>query len=178
MNLPFVLTSRKTESSDQDDDILRYTMVNKDWKSKTQSRVPTLIAYACTGEAATNRELGESSLHYHYYHGDDVILVRCPFNSTVVIMVCFKCYNLLIVCCRHYFALQTNPGEQFYIFTTLSAWLINQAGKQFDTPQEVSATDISLSFKPILESSSTLSSTPWVPGLSIKQASSLTPHKR
>ncbi|XP_022098486.1 intraflagellar transport protein 57 homolog [Acanthaster planci] len=37
---------------------------------------------------------------------------------------------------RHYFALPTNPGEQFYIFTSLSAWLINQAGKQFDQPQE------------------------------------------
>ncbi len=39
---------------------------------------------------------------------------------------------------RHYFALQTNPGEQFYMFTTLSSWLIKLAGKPFDTPQEVS----------------------------------------
>lgn len=37
---------------------------------------------------------------------------------------------------RHYFAIQTNPGEQFYMFTSLSAWLINLAGKQFDPPQE------------------------------------------
>ena len=51
-------------TSDQDDDIPRYAMVNKDRKGKTQSRVPTLIAYACTEEAATNRELEESSLHY------------------------------------------------------------------------------------------------------------------
>ncbi|XP_013774859.1 intraflagellar transport protein 57 homolog [Limulus polyphemus] len=37
---------------------------------------------------------------------------------------------------RHYFALQTNPGEQFYMFTTLAAWLIRKCGKSFDTPQE------------------------------------------
>ncbi|XP_077985611.1 intraflagellar transport protein 57 homolog [Glandiceps talaboti] len=37
---------------------------------------------------------------------------------------------------RHYFAIQTNPGEQFYMFTSLSAWMINQSGKHFDTPQE------------------------------------------
>nr|XP_002121351.1 intraflagellar transport protein 57 homolog [Ciona intestinalis] len=37
---------------------------------------------------------------------------------------------------RHYFALVTNSGEQFYVFTALSAWLINVAGHQFDMPQE------------------------------------------
>lgn len=37
---------------------------------------------------------------------------------------------------RHYFALQTNPGEQFFIFTTLSAWLIRKTGEPFETPQE------------------------------------------
>ena len=51
-------------ASDKDDDIPTYAMVNKDRKSKTQSRVPTLIAYAYTEEATNNRELEESSLHY------------------------------------------------------------------------------------------------------------------
>ncbi|XP_070548078.1 intraflagellar transport protein 57 homolog [Ptychodera flava] len=37
---------------------------------------------------------------------------------------------------RHYFAIQTNPGEQFFMFTSLAAWLINLMGKPFDTPQE------------------------------------------
>ncbi|XP_023321011.1 intraflagellar transport protein 57 homolog [Eurytemora carolleeae] len=37
---------------------------------------------------------------------------------------------------RHYFVLQTNPGEQFFLFTSLSAWLIRKAGKSFDPPQE------------------------------------------
>lgn len=30
----------------------------------------------------------------------------------------------------------TNPGEQFYTFTCLAAWLIRKAGKSFEMPQE------------------------------------------
>lgn len=37
---------------------------------------------------------------------------------------------------RHYFALPTNPGEQFYMFCTLAAWLINKTGRPFEQPQE------------------------------------------
>ncbi|ESO01572.1 hypothetical protein HELRODRAFT_192188 [Helobdella robusta] len=37
---------------------------------------------------------------------------------------------------RHFFALPTNPGEQFYAFSTLSAWLLKMCGKSFDQPQE------------------------------------------
>ncbi|XP_042709483.1 intraflagellar transport protein 57 homolog isoform X3 [Chrysemys picta bellii] len=37
---------------------------------------------------------------------------------------------------RHYFALPTNPGEQFYMFCTLAAWLITKAGHPFEQPQE------------------------------------------
>lgn len=37
---------------------------------------------------------------------------------------------------RHYFVIQTNPGEQFYLFTSLSAWLIRKTGRSFDPPQE------------------------------------------
>ena len=37
---------------------------------------------------------------------------------------------------RHYFALPTNPGEQFYMFCALAAWLINKAGRPFEQPQE------------------------------------------
>ena len=32
---------------------------------------------------------------------------------------------------RHYFVLQTNPGEQFYMFTSLCAWLIRKLGETF-----------------------------------------------
>jgi len=37
---------------------------------------------------------------------------------------------------RHYFALGTNPGEQFSVFTSLCAWLINVSGRSFEKPQE------------------------------------------
>ncbi|KAM4683025.1 intraflagellar transport protein 57 homolog isoform 1-T1 [Amazona ochrocephala] len=36
----------------------------------------------------------------------------------------------------HYFALPTNPGEQFFMFCTLAAWLITKAGHPFEQPQE------------------------------------------
>ncbi|XP_032822969.2 intraflagellar transport protein 57 homolog [Petromyzon marinus] len=37
---------------------------------------------------------------------------------------------------RHYFALATNPGEQFHAFASLASWLINQAGRPFEAPHE------------------------------------------
>ncbi|XP_023252471.1 intraflagellar transport protein 57 homolog [Seriola lalandi dorsalis] len=41
---------------------------------------------------------------------------------------------------RHYFVsspyLGSNPGEQFYMFTIIAAWLINMAGRPFTEPQE------------------------------------------
>ncbi|XP_035223594.1 intraflagellar transport protein 57 homolog isoform X2 [Stegodyphus dumicola] len=52
----------------------------------------------------------------------------------------FKLKNLS----KHYFALQTNPGEQFFIFSSLAAWLIRKCGLKFDTPQE----DVSVDFPP------------------------------
>ncbi|XP_063975472.1 intraflagellar transport protein 57 homolog [Diachasmimorpha longicaudata] len=63
---------------------------------------------------------------------------------------------------RHYFAVPTNPGEQFYMFTTLAAWLIRKSGKNFEYPQEsddpnstialildyLRGTDVSIEFPP------------------------------
>ncbi|KRY42717.1 Intraflagellar transport protein 57 -like protein, partial [Trichinella spiralis] len=38
---------------------------------------------------------------------------------------------------RHYFAVSTNPGEQFFMFVTLAAWLIRKCGfRNFKEPQE------------------------------------------
>ncbi|XP_039285721.1 intraflagellar transport protein 57 homolog isoform X1 [Nilaparvata lugens] len=37
---------------------------------------------------------------------------------------------------KHYFALQTNAGEQFFLFTVLSAWLLRKLGLKFEQPQE------------------------------------------
>ena len=38
---------------------------------------------------------------------------------------------------RHYFAITTNPGEQFYAFTSVTAWVLSQCGVSFERPQEV-----------------------------------------
>ncbi|RZF47361.1 hypothetical protein LSTR_LSTR015760, partial [Laodelphax striatellus] len=40
---------------------------------------------------------------------------------------------------NHYFALQTNAGEQFFLFTALSAWLLRKLGLKFEQPQEFDA---------------------------------------
>lgn len=37
---------------------------------------------------------------------------------------------------RQYFVVPTNPGEQFYLFISLAAWLIRKTEKQFEQPQE------------------------------------------
>lgn len=37
---------------------------------------------------------------------------------------------------KHYFALQTNTGEQFFMFTSLSGWLVRKLGRPFEQPQE------------------------------------------
>ncbi|XP_066907698.1 intraflagellar transport protein 57 homolog [Halyomorpha halys] len=37
---------------------------------------------------------------------------------------------------RHYFALQSNPGEQFFMFAALSAWLIRKCGISLKQPEE------------------------------------------
>ncbi|OAF70694.1 Intraflagellar transport protein 57 [Intoshia linei] len=37
---------------------------------------------------------------------------------------------------RHYFALNLNPGEQFYIFVSLSYWILKMCGKVTEIPQE------------------------------------------
>jgi len=43
------------------------------------------------------------------------------------------------VIARHYFAISTNPGEQFYAFTNLAAWLIDMCGRSMEQPQEVTS---------------------------------------
>lgn len=37
---------------------------------------------------------------------------------------------------RYYFLKSFNPGEQFFMFTSICAWLIRKIGKTFDQPQE------------------------------------------
>ncbi|XP_014671724.1 PREDICTED: intraflagellar transport protein 57 homolog [Priapulus caudatus] len=37
---------------------------------------------------------------------------------------------------KHYFVIQTNPGEQFFMFVSIAAMLIRMCGKQFPQPSE------------------------------------------
>ncbi|CAI8051186.1 Intraflagellar transport protein 57 homolog, partial [Geodia barretti] len=37
---------------------------------------------------------------------------------------------------RHYFAVATNPGEQFHVFANLAVWLLNQCGRKLAQPEE------------------------------------------
>ena len=37
---------------------------------------------------------------------------------------------------RHYFSVPKNPGEQFYRFASLVAWLVSHLGRHFEAPQE------------------------------------------
>lgn len=37
---------------------------------------------------------------------------------------------------RYYFVIPKNPGEQFYLFSLLAAWLIRKSGKNIEQPQE------------------------------------------
>lgn len=62
--------------------------------------------------------LGQFSLSRIYYH-----TMSSGLHAAVLVH-------------RHYFAMPTNPGEQFYLFTSLAAWLIRKAGRQMEPPQE------------------------------------------
>ena len=37
---------------------------------------------------------------------------------------------------RHYFAMASSPAEQFYSFTSLTAWLLSMLDRPFERPQE------------------------------------------
>jgi len=55
---------------------------------------------------------------------------------------------------KHYFALQTSSGEQFYMFVSLAIWLLSKLGKDLKQPQEYD--DPNLTINSILESSAQL----------------------
>ncbi|KAH8866803.1 Intraflagellar transport protein 57 like [Schistosoma japonicum] len=67
---------------------------------------------------------------------------------------------------RHYFAIPTNPGEQFHCFTSLAAWLISQANCKIDQPQEYD--DPNATISTILDAVRTLGYTIEFPPLKLK----------
>ncbi|XP_037086351.1 intraflagellar transport protein 57 homolog [Pollicipes pollicipes] len=46
---------------------------------------------------------------------------------------------------RHYFVYSFNVGEQFYLFTSLAAWLVRKAGRQMEQPQEYDDPNVTIS---------------------------------
>ena len=57
--------------------------------------------------------------------------VYIDFSDFFVVVV----VHLFVI--RHFFAIPTNPGEQFFTFTSLAAWLFTCCGRNFEQPQEV-----------------------------------------
>ena len=39
----------------------------------------------------------------------------------------------------------SNPGEQFYMFTSLAAWLIRKSGNNFESPKESDDPNVTIS---------------------------------
>ncbi|XP_037071410.1 intraflagellar transport protein 57 homolog [Pollicipes pollicipes] len=46
---------------------------------------------------------------------------------------------------RHYLVFSFNVGEQFYIFTSLAAWLLRKAGRSMEQPQEADDPNVTIS---------------------------------
>lgn len=87
--------------------------------------------------------------YFGFPETSECLLILKPFEKKKVFWQFWTPLFLAIIDCatfhippsplvlnRHYFALPTNPGEQFYMFCTLAAWLINKAGRHFEQPQE------------------------------------------
>ena len=56
-------------------------------------------------------------------------------DSYTWVLITVFCYYYFLD--RHFFAIPTNPGEQFFTFTCLAAWLLTCCGRNFEQPQEV-----------------------------------------
>lgn len=46
---------------------------------------------------------------------------------------------------RNYFEKARNPGEQFFLFTSICSWLLRKLGKAFEQPQEFDDPNILIS---------------------------------
>ncbi|VVC32770.1 Intra-flagellar transport protein 57 [Cinara cedri] len=74
----------------------------------------------------------EHSLYQHFLEMETLCdrLILLDYESYVVKSLKMRPIN------RHYFALQTNSGEQFYMFVSLAIWLLSKLGKNLKQPQE------------------------------------------
>lgn len=83
-------------------------------------------------EARIIQENDQENLYLSYLTMEDLLdkLKILNYDNEFVKELKMKPIN------KHYFVLSKNPGEQFYLFTSLAAWLVRKSGKFFDQPQE------------------------------------------
>lgn len=84
------------------------------------------------GRRMEEEERGPGAVYQVFIHMEDLLekLKLLDYEDDLL-----RKHNMRPVS-RLYFALPTNPGEQFFMFSTLAAWLINKAGHDFEQPQE------------------------------------------
>ncbi|XP_050440668.1 intraflagellar transport protein 57 homolog isoform X2 [Adelges cooleyi] len=85
-------------------------------------------------ESSRGRTTGLSE-HFLYQHFIDMKtlcdrLILLDYEEYVIKFLKMRPIN------RHYFALQTNSGEQFFMFISLAVWLLNKLGNDLKQPQE------------------------------------------
>ena len=83
-------------------------------------------------------------LHTLLLHLPERERVREKERGRHIYLHCMTLFVIMLLY-RHYFALPTNSGEQFFAFTNLAVWLINLNGKKLEQPQEVNCRSLSLS---------------------------------
>ncbi|XP_022171688.1 intraflagellar transport protein 57 homolog isoform X1 [Myzus persicae] len=116
---------------------MRIEKINMDIQSVDSSR-----------SRSTNRS---ETVSYQHFLDMEILcdrLILLDYESYVVKSLKMRPIN------RHYFALQTSSGEQFYMFVSLAIWLLSKLGKDLKQPQEYD--DPNSTVNSILESSAQL----------------------
>ncbi|XP_069060894.1 intraflagellar transport protein 57 homolog isoform X2 [Pleurodeles waltl] len=98
----------------------------------TERSLVTASTMAEEGRRMEEEERGPGAVYHMFVLMEDLLdkLKLLSYEEEVL-----RQHNMKALS-RHYFALPTNPGEQFYLFCTLAAWMINKAGRNVEQPQE------------------------------------------
>ncbi|XP_025425877.1 intraflagellar transport protein 57 homolog isoform X2 [Sipha flava] len=102
-------------------------------------------------DSSRNRSTNLSEITYQHFLDMETLnnrLILLDYETYVVKTLKMRPIN------RHYFALQTSSGEQFFMFVSLAIWLLSKLGKNLKQPQEYD--DPNLTVNSILESSAQL----------------------
>ncbi|MFT7813774.1 intraflagellar transport protein 57 homolog [Arapaima gigas] len=99
-------------------------------------QVCNIPGMADEGRRVEDEERGPGALYHMFVVMEDLLdkLKLLDYETEVLDKHNMKALS------RHYFAssayVPSNPGEQFYTFSILAAWLINKTGRAFEQPQE------------------------------------------